>query len=72
VPYLKQASFLTYRREEVTKTEKSYIMRNFIIFAVYHTTRSMRWEGHLTLVEETKNAYSVLVTMPAGKTELGR
>ena len=32
----------------------------------------MRWAGHVARVEESRNAYSVLVGIPEGKRPLGR
>jgi hypothetical protein len=32
----------------------------------------MRWEGHVTRIREKRNAYTILVGKPEGKTPLGR
>jgi hypothetical protein len=35
-------------------------------------SRRMRWEGHVTRMGETRNAYRLLVEKPEGKRPLGR
>jgi hypothetical protein len=35
-------------------------------------SRRMRWAGHVARMEETKNAYRILVGKPEGKRPLGR
>jgi hypothetical protein len=35
-------------------------------------SRSIIWAGHVALMEETRNAYSLLVGKPEGKMSLGR
>jgi hypothetical protein len=35
------------------------------------TSRSMRWAGHVALIEEKRNAYRILVGKPEGMGTLG-
>jgi transcription termination factor 2 len=35
-------------------------------------SRRMRWAGHVARMEETRNAYRILVRKPKGKRPLGR
>jgi hypothetical protein len=35
-------------------------------------SRRMRWAGHVARMEETRNAYRILVGKPEGKRPLGR
>ena len=34
--------------------------------------RRLRWEGHLARMEQSRNAYGILVEKPEGKRSLGR
>jgi hypothetical protein len=63
------------KREIITEAGKDCIMRRFIASPnVIRVTKSrgMRWEGHVSRVEDMRNAYNILVGKPAGKRPVGR
>ena len=37
-----------------------------------HKSRRLRWAGHVACMEQSRNAYRVLVGKPEGKKPLGR
>ena len=53
-----------YRRRE-SNTMLSYIIKSLKL-------RRLRWAGHVAHMEQSRNAYGVLVVKPEGKRPLGR
>ena len=42
-----------------------------MLFFAKHKSRPLRWAGHVARMEQSRNAYRVLVGKPKGKTPLG-
>ena len=65
------------KREEITEWRK---LHNAKPYALYSSpkiirnllSRRLRWEGHVARMEQSRNAYRILVGNPEGKRPLGR
>jgi hypothetical protein len=58
-----------WRRLHNEELHNLYIPRNIIRMI---KSRRMRWVGHVALMGEMRNSYSILVGKPEGKRPLGR
>ena len=51
----------------------SYVFLVYVfVYAFLFTSRQLRWAGHVAYMEQSRNAYRVLVGKPEGKRPLGR
>ena len=65
------------REMKLHENEESYIM---LLHALYYSpniirnlkSRRLRWAGHVARMEQSRNAYKVLVGKPEGKRSLRR
>ena len=66
------------KRDEITGEWRK--LNNAELYALYSSfniirnlkSRQLRWAGHVACMEESRNAYTVLVGRPEGKRSLGR
>jgi hypothetical protein len=58
------------KRDEVTGGWRKLYSSPSIIIRI--KSRKMRWSGHVTRMEEKRNAYRILVGKPEGRRLLGR